>query len=492
MDKSERSTKRPTSKRALFIILPVALLVFYALSYFYMPFAYKILIPSDVVTQGVVFIRAEANGEAINGSITFTGGDTDDVSGDLSYMRAMYYDNFDGTDKVRSLEIRDQSDEVLMSIPRSELVPAVALTVDVSTGEITHGISYLNYITGCVPSNGPGWLTAVYAFAAIVCIIVMIPASFIAMLTSPFRTKPVWMKRSFSGSYVHFAFCLLVSVAAIMLLIVDPEKLIRIVNDTGATNSTEIIMYQYGLYLYFAGTLLYPFAHRAYNASAIRESRRLAAVQDFARANTFKYTETTWSDGSVTSTYGTQVVGRNIGILLVWFIKLLLAPYFTYHAMIKNYLFNYGARDAGYELTEEEMAMLLEAERTAAEANENRSIPTAESPVTTQTPAKAVSSISGEIGLSLIKTSYAPGEAIQVFTSGISAIMRTAAAFVAIYETGAAHKAYKQYKYPRAGNSTLTFTAPRTPGNYEMRLYARDGVYTDETFVTKVSFKVIK
>ena len=91
----------------------------------------------------------------------------------------------------------------------------------------------------------------------------------------------------------------------------------------------------------------------------------------------------------------------------------------------------------------------------------------------------------------LPKTSFAPGEAFTVTVTEITAQMLNASAFVAIYDAGAEHEAYKQYLYPnKVSENTLTFTAPYTLGDYEIRLYNRDYVYTDETFVTSVPFTV--
>jgi hypothetical protein len=68
--------------------------------------------------------------------------------------------------------------------------------------------------------------------------------------------------------------------------------------------------------------------------------------------------------------------------------------------------------------------------------------------------------------------------------------MFSARAFVAIYDADAAHGAYRAYDYPKEGSGTLTFYAPSSKGNYEMRLYNKDGEYTDATFVMKVAFRV--
>ena len=87
-------------------------------------------------------------------------------------------------------------------------------------------------------------------------------------------------------------------------------------------------------------------------------------------------------------------------------------------------------------------------------------------------------------------TAYAAGEKIVLRTDGITAQMVADRAFVAIYKPGTAHNAWGEYHYPREGSDELEFTAPQEHGSYEMRLYRKDGEYTDETFVTKITFTV--
>jgi len=99
---------------------------------------------------------------------------------------------------------------------------------------------------------------------------------------------------------------------------------------------------------------------------------------------------------------------------------------------------------------------------------------------------------SGQSGdyISIEKSVFSRGETITVTTKEITEEMEDADAFVAIYDEGAEHHEYQQYLYPQAGSDTLQFTAPMTDGNYEMRLYKQDYVYTDETFVESVPFTV--
>jgi len=96
---------------------------------------------------------------------------------------------------------------------------------------------------------------------------------------------------------------------------------------------------------------------------------------------------------------------------------------------------------------------------------------------------------SGEY-MSIEKSVFSSGETVTVTTTGITEEMEDADAFVAIYNAGAGHDHYQQYLYPQAGSDTLHFTAPTSGGNYEMRLFKQDYVYTDETFVESVAFTV--
>ena len=102
----------------------------------------------------------------------------------------------------------------------------------------------------------------------------------------------------------------------------------------------------------------------------------------------------------------------------------------------------------------------------------------------------ALTATANGVTLSIGKDSYIPGETITVTVTGVTPEMIDASAFAAIFNAGDAHEAWQEYHYPRSGDDTLAFTAPNGGGNYEMRLYNRDHVYTDETFVVKVAFTV--
>jgi hypothetical protein len=205
------------------------------------------------------------------------------------------------------------------------------ITINGATGEISSGISFSNYFTGMIMSGGLGWIgiCIVSVFAA--ALTILIPVALVFMIISPFRSKPPGVKRGFSGSYPHFIFCLFI-VAAMALFLLASEY----ANETAAYEYSPWVILLMAMYI--AGTVLYPFAHRSFYSDSIRANRKRQTAEEISSTNTFSYTKTTWSDGTTTSDYGTQLIGRNLGLLLVWIIKMLFAPFIVYFAMIQNYL----------------------------------------------------------------------------------------------------------------------------------------------------------
>ncbi|MDR0766965.1 MAG: hypothetical protein LBE57_00740 [Methanosarcinales archaeon] len=94
--------------------------------------------------------------------------------------------------------------------------------------------------------------------------------------------------------------------------------------------------------------------------------------------------------------------------------------------------------------------------------------------------------------VSLDKNTYAPYEEMKLSVTGITDEMKSNRAFAAVYKTGAPHREYGSYQYPAAGDNLLVFKAPNKDGDYEMRLYRKDGQYDDASFVTSVSFTVVE
>jgi hypothetical protein len=93
--------------------------------------------------------------------------------------------------------------------------------------------------------------------------------------------------------------------------------------------------------------------------------------------------------------------------------------------------------------------------------------------------------------ISTDKTAYTALNPITVTVSGVTQQMVTSQAFISIYEKGAAHdNKLGDTKYVTAGSSTQTLFAPNKNGEFEVRLYNTDGLFTDDTFVISVPFTV--
>ena len=105
-------------------------------------------------------------------------------------------------------------------------------------------------------------------------------------------------------------------------------------------------------------------------------------------------------------------------------------------------------------------------------------------------PAWGALSSEDEVDILLNKTVYAPGERIAVITLGITQQMVADKAFVGVYAAGSAHDEYGDWYYPKSGTNKGELRAPKAHGSYEVRLYRKEYIYTDETFVMKVPFTV--
>jgi len=95
-----------------------------------------------------------------------------------------------------------------------------------------------------------------------------------------------------------------------------------------------------------------------------------------------------------------------------------------------------------------------------------------------------------DVEIELDKESYDPGEQITATVKGISGAMQSDRAFVGVYKAGAGHGEWGDYLYPSAGESQQVFTAPTEIGDFELRLYRKDGQYDDSTLVKSTSFSV--
>ena len=101
-----------------------------------------------------------------------------------------------------------------------------------------------------------------------------------------------------------------------------------------------------------------------------------------------------------------------------------------------------------------------------------------------------VGKVAKDGAISLDKGAYTAFESINVTVSGIGEQMVTAKAFVGIYIKGAEHSSPAGFFYVKAGDSTEYLSAPNKNGEFEMRLYNRENLYNDETFVMSIPFTV--
>ena len=122
---------------------------------------------------------------------------------------------------------------------------------------------------------------------------------------------------------------------------------------------------------------------------------------------------------------------------------------------------------------------------TTQAAQANNSDPSAQT-----TQANTDNNSSGKTTALLDKAGYAAGGLITVSVKGITGQMQSDKAFAAIYKKGAPHSDYGSYKYLAVGDSQQFFYAAGAHGEYEIRLYKKDGQYDDTTFVCSVGFVV--
>lgn len=78
--------------------------------------------------------------------------------------------------------------------------------------------------------------------------------------------------------------------------------------------------------------------------------------------------------------------------------------------------------------------------------------------------------------ISIPKRNYAPGETITVSYSGVSEKLASSGAFVAISYSGSQGWSTISQKTLKAGEGTVSFTAPGNEGKLEIRLYTTDSV----------------
>ena len=93
------------------------------------------------------------------------------------------------------------------------------------------------------------------------------------------------------------------------------------------------------------------------------------------------------------------------------------------------------------------------------------------------------------VSIELDEESYAHYEAMILTVTGITEKMQSDGAYIGSYKAGASYSDYQAYLYPSVGDSTIDLTAFGESGDYEMRLYGKDG---DETILAKAAFTVVE
>jgi hypothetical protein len=294
-------------------------------------------IPGDSEPHAILMIRAERNGEPIEARVRAVGGrTTTDYSYHMACFRFVYYD----FDNMTRIEITDMAGTVLATIPRSQLSQRDRVTVDVGNGTVTNGISFVNYFVGMIMDT-PAWIILSFVLVILLYITGLVSVSAVRMVMSAFKTYPEGCKRTFSGTYPHFIFCIFVSGSLVVAYFSGEDIVTELMEDYDLYAIPFIIAY-------IAGTILYPFAYRSFDGEEERYNRKIAQARAVEDTNTFTYTETTYSDGTRSDNYLSTLIGRNLGLLIFWVVKMFLAPLFAYHAMVKNYLLTPDPNEGSY------------------------------------------------------------------------------------------------------------------------------------------------
>jgi len=99
----------------------------------------------------------------------------------------------------------------------------------------------------------------------------------------------------------------------------------------------------------------------------------------------------------------------------------------------------------------------------------------------------------GEQSILLDKSTYAPGESVQIKVTGVTQEMLDAWGWVGAYHAGDSNDAYGRlglWEYlTSTGTVTFDFTLPSDTGSFEFRLF-NDSGHSDEAFVLSVPFTI--
>lgn len=89
------------------------------------------------------------------------------------------------------------------------------------------------------------------------------------------------------------------------------------------------------------------------------------------------------------------------------------------------------------------------------------------------------------------KSAYQPGETMQVRVRGVTSEMIRLSAFVGVYvPTYEDHEDYMVFNFPQEGESTLTLTAPDSPGEYMVCLFSAMFAENNPVLLASYSFQV--
>jgi hypothetical protein len=109
---------------------------------------------------------------------------------------------------------------------------------------------------------------------------------------------------------------------------------------------------------------------------------------------------------------------------------------------------------------------------------------------------KAVFSVGGDAKdaykITLNKTSFPPVRSIMVNVSDVPGEMLSEGPFVGVYSIDGKHNNYQSRQKISRSVESLFLKTPIKPGEYEVRAYAKSGVYIDANLVTKATFAVMK
>ena len=294
----------------------------------------------------LIIIRAEKSGKPFTGTLRLIHKNEDRQAVTLWYQNMAFYIHDNASFEIRSFEILDNSETVLISISENELRYNRNVSIDLDTGRVSEGIGFVKFATGLFASMGPSWIIGeiIVAFFAYY-FLFLTPLAFLAMIYSIVREKAAGLKRRFSGSYFRLVFGFAVIGGLIYLAVTSPDEVrsvFRFIMDGANVVFGVIIVYL------LVGCGMYVIACRSFNADAIRAQLHRKFDSNLSDMGNYTYTETTWSDGTKTSDEGTAILVNVLIFVIPYIIKTALLPITTYTCMIKYYLVPIVNRDTSW------------------------------------------------------------------------------------------------------------------------------------------------